>query len=155
VDRRKKKLQLVLRVNDVIRRALAICPRQSKLDKTVLDSMTGDAQAQRSLRNMVLKAANPAELFWQYRELLEQQCRARPFKNWLEEIHHPMAEHFGRKTPSVEWVKNERRLLRNRGAGRRRSQNGVTLKKFVEIALRPPNEYTRGESAQRQSNSSE
>jgi hypothetical protein len=129
VDRRKKKLQLELRVNDVIHRALAICPRQSELDKTVLHSMAGDAQAQRSLRDMVLNAENAAVLFWQYRELLEQQCRARPFIHWLVEIGHPMAEDFWGKLRSVEWVKTENRLLRNRDAGRRRSRRWRAAKK--------------------------
>ena len=129
VDKRKKKLQLKLRLNDVIHRALAICPRQSELDKTVLDSMRGDAQAQRSLRNMVLNAENPAEFFWQYRELLEQLCRARPFIHWLVEIRHPMAEDFWGKVPSVEWVKTYDRLSRNRDAGRRRSRRWRAAKK--------------------------
>jgi hypothetical protein len=131
VDKRKKKLQLELRVKDVIHRALAICFRQSELEKTVLDSMRGDAQAQRSLRNMILNAKNPAKLFWQYRELLEQQCRARPFIHWLVEIHHPMAEDFWGKLPSVEWEKTERRLLRKRDAGRRRSRKWRKAKKKI------------------------
>jgi hypothetical protein len=133
VDTRKKKLQLVARVNRLIGRARAVLPGESFLSKTVRAAIRGNAKAQCSLRDMVLTAGNPAELFCEYHQMEQEQCKREPLVCWLGEISHPMAKDFGIKIfETDEELKEEARREHKRDTNRER-QRRLRLRKKIRL----------------------
>jgi hypothetical protein len=134
VDKRMPKLRLKLRVENLIRRARDILSGESVLGKTLREAWAGNAQAQCSLRDMVLDTQKLAELLQADRQMVIQRCRAQPLVCWVIEIGHPMAkdlnnivELFG----TVEEMKAEQRREKARERVRRHRLGKKTSPKSV------------------------
>ena len=89
VDKRMKTLQLELRVGHLIRRARGMFLGFSVLEKTVIEAVRGDTQAQCSLRAMTQEPQKLAELLRDYRRRTIQRCMAEPLTDWLIAVGHP------------------------------------------------------------------
>ena len=117
VDKRIKKLRLKWNVNDLIRRTRDMRPSESVLGKTVGEAIAGNAQAQCSLRDMVLEPRKLAESLRHDRQMVIQMCMAQPFVEWLIDIGHPMAKDLHNIVnflPTVEELKAALRRDKNR-----------------------------------------
>lgn len=117
VDRQFTKLRLKLRVGNLISRARDLLPGESELNKVVRLAIAGNAQAQCSLRDMVLDAQKLDELLRADRRLVILRCMAQPLAWWTINIDHPMAKDLHwivGFSPTVEEDKVRRRREKTR-----------------------------------------
>jgi hypothetical protein len=99
VDRRLTKLRLKLRVGNLISRARDLLPDESELNKIVRLATAGTAQAQCSLRDMVLDAQKLDALLRAERRMVIHRCMAQPLVFWIKTIGDPMAKDLDYMVP--------------------------------------------------------
>jgi hypothetical protein len=145
VDRQFTKLRLKLRVGNLISRARDLLPGESELNKVVRLAIAGNAQAQCSLRDMVLDAQKLDELLRADRQMVILRCMAQPLAWWTIDIDHPMAKDLHwivGFSPTVEEdkVRRRREKTRERVQRHRLAKKNIFKKRYTYLAI------TRGET---------
>ena len=140
LDRRLTKLRLKLRVDNLIGRARAVLaklPRESELNEVVGLAIAGNAQAQCSLRDMIMKTETLAELLQADRQMERQRFMAQPVAKWTVHLGHPMAKDFvciaGFDPPGQDTRDFHRRILQWDRVRRHRLAKKTSLKSVTPI----------------------
>ena len=119
VDKRAKRLRLKSRVNDLIRHARRLLSNESVLAKAVTKAKAGNAQAQCTLRDVVLDPQKLGELLLDDRLMVIQRCMSVPLVLWAIGLGHPMAKELGSlaecfETPEEYKAHEKRSKIRSR-----------------------------------------
>jgi len=122
VDKRIPKLRLRLRLDNLIRHARDILPRESALGAAVTKARAGEPMAQCLLRDIAMNESKLAKLLMEDRHMVRLQCMAYPLVAWLIEIGHPTANDLNNIVeflPTAEDVRALHRLEKTRERVRR------------------------------------
>jgi hypothetical protein len=126
------KIQLILRVDELIHRARSMLRGESKLSKAIRESMKGDAMAQCLLRDLVLKPKKFARLLSDDREMVTKWCLAYPLMRWAIEIRHPVVEDLPKVKKFLPTVEKVKALHRRENDSERQRRHRLRKKNSAE-----------------------